>query len=212
MKRAETARPKLRRDAQRNREHILESATIVFGERGREATLNDIAAHAELGVGTVYRHFPNKDALLGELLEPRFEALLAVAEDASTGADAWAGLVALLEFLGRLCAEDRGLIDVFVHAEGGQDRVQALSKQMESPVFLIVERAKEQGRLRADFDAADIGLITTMLAAVIEESHSVAPELWRRCLTLIVDGLQVSRRKTTPLRFPALHPSARNAG
>src|SRR5215218_6134927 len=72
----------LRRDAERNRRRILEAAAEVFAERGLAVTMDDIADHAGVGVGTVYRRFPNKDLLIDALLEDRLAELVAMAERA----------------------------------------------------------------------------------------------------------------------------------
>src|SRR5215212_11501130 len=92
----EAGRP-LRRDAQRNRERILAAARALFAERGVDATLDDVAARAGVGVGTVYRRYPNKDALLDELFEERIGELAALAEASRTAADPWTALVHFLE-------------------------------------------------------------------------------------------------------------------
>src|SRR3954452_22472135 len=79
----------LRRDAQRNRERILVAARDVFAERGVEATLDDVAARAGVGVATVYRRYPNKEALLDELLEARIAELGGLADESLSSPDAW---------------------------------------------------------------------------------------------------------------------------
>src|SRR5437660_822895 len=72
----------LRADARRNRERIIEAARAVFSECGAEAQIDDVARRAKVGVGTVYRHFPTKESLLGELVKQRFRMLAARAEAA----------------------------------------------------------------------------------------------------------------------------------
>jgi hypothetical protein len=60
---------------------------------------------------------------------------------------------------------------------------------MMAPIAALVERAKDDGRLRSDFEATDIAMIHTMLSAVVRETHDASPDLWRRYLGIIVDGL-----------------------
>jgi AcrR family transcriptional regulator len=82
----------LRRDAARNRERILEAAGEVFATRGLEVTLDDIAHHAGVGVGTVYRRFHDKEQLIDALFDDRMDAVLTVAEEALAADDPWLGL------------------------------------------------------------------------------------------------------------------------
>src|SRR5689334_3613864 len=87
----------LRRDAERNRQAILRAAAEVFTTRGLGASLDDVARHAGVGVGTVYRRFPDKESLAEALFEERFEAMAALAEKALAEPDSWTGLVSFLE-------------------------------------------------------------------------------------------------------------------
>src|SRR5580692_7177997 len=81
----------LRRDAERNRQRILAAAAAVFTERGLDATLDEVARAAGVGVGTVYRRFPDKETLVSELFRDRIDALVTVAEEACAAADPWHG-------------------------------------------------------------------------------------------------------------------------
>src|ERR1700753_4493274 len=99
----------LRRDAERNRQRILTAALRVFTERGLDATLDEIARAAGVGVGTVYRRFPDKESLVTELFRERMDALVTVAETACNAADPWQGLVSYLEFAAAAMAGDQGL-------------------------------------------------------------------------------------------------------
>src|ERR1700709_2058318 len=89
---AETPERPLRKDAARNRERILAAAGEVFAERGLEVTLDDIAHHAGVGVGTVYRRFRDKEELIDALFDERMDAVLTVAEQALAVDDPWLGL------------------------------------------------------------------------------------------------------------------------
>ena len=125
---AQTARPgdrprPLRRDAERNRQRILRAASEVFTARGVEATLDDVAHHAGVGVGTVYRRFPDKEALIEALFEKRLDTMVGLAEEGSANPDPWAGLVFFLEQAGGLLAGDRGLRQILMFASYGRDRV-----------------------------------------------------------------------------------------
>src|ERR1700760_3728659 len=82
----------LRRDAERNRQRILAAAADVFTERGLDATLEGGARAAGVGIGTVYRRFPDKETLISELFRDRVDALVTVAEEACAARDPWHGL------------------------------------------------------------------------------------------------------------------------
>src|SRR5690242_8811486 len=96
----------LRRDAERNRQRILQAAAEVFTQRGLDATLDDVARQAGVGVGTVYRRFPDKETLVAELFQDRIDTLVAAAEKACTGADPWQALVSYLEYAAASMAGD----------------------------------------------------------------------------------------------------------
>lgn len=204
---ASTRRSKpLRRDAQRNRERILAAARELFAERGVGATLDDVAARAGVGVGTVYRRYPNKDALLDELFEERIAELALLAEDALAHPEAWEALIALLERIETRFAADRALEQLVLHTPRGREHVTRAREQLRAPIATLVERAKAQGRLRPDIEAADIPMIHTMLAGVIRETRAASPDLWRRYFALIVDGLVTSRAAPTPTTIPPPAP------
>src|SRR6476469_5774575 len=105
---APTERP-LRKDAERNRLRILDAAGELFAQRGLGVTLDDIARHAGVGVGTVYRRYPNKEVLIDALFEQRIQAICAIAADALAIADPWDAFVYSLETGAELPARLRGL-------------------------------------------------------------------------------------------------------
>jgi AcrR family transcriptional regulator len=105
---APTERP-LRKDAERNRLRILEAAGELFAERGLGVTLDDIARHAGVGVGTVYRRFADKELLIDALFEQRMELMCSIAAEALELQDPWDGFVYFFEQGSELQARDRGL-------------------------------------------------------------------------------------------------------
>jgi AcrR family transcriptional regulator len=98
----------LRSDAERNRRRILRAAAEVFTERDLDATLDDVACHAGVGVGTVYRRFPRKDALVEDLFTERIDALVRDTEKASAAPDPWTGLTWYLEHVAETFSGDIG--------------------------------------------------------------------------------------------------------
>src|SRR5438270_7691404 len=99
----------LRRDAERNRQRILAAAAEVFTERGLDASLDEVARAARVGIGTVYRRFPDKEALIRELFRERIDTLVTVAEQCCTVADPWQGLASYLEYAASAMASDLAL-------------------------------------------------------------------------------------------------------
>jgi AcrR family transcriptional regulator len=192
------ARP-LRKDAERNRQRIVEAAQAVFAERGLEATLDDIADRAGVGVGTVYRRYPNKDVLIDELFEELFEEIVAAAEAALADRDPWLGLVAFLERLSALQAANLGFKQILLGSRHGRERLEHDRARLEPLVAQLVARAQAGGRLRPDIEIGDIKLVQLMLGAVIDATHELRPDLWRRALVLVLDGLRTGRNAPSEL-------------
>lgn len=184
----------LRADAARNRERILAAAAEVFATRGLEATLDDIAAHAGLGVGTVYRRFPNRDALVEALFEERLDGVAALAATVLDEPDSWAALRLLLETVGGVVTADQGLFEVLVCRPGGRAAVRG---RMLPIVTAVISRAQADGHLRADLAPTDFPMMLRMLAGIADATREVRPDLWRRYLELLLDGLKAQRPGVT---------------
>jgi AcrR family transcriptional regulator len=198
-----TTRP-LRRDAERNRQRIIAAAREVFRERGFDATLDDVAHHAGLGVGTVYRRFPNKEHLVEAMFAERLDGVGVLAKEAVEEPDAWKGFVTFLWQAAELITADRGLHDVMVSAAFGHNQVAQAKDRLVPITIELVQRAKDSGELREDFEAPDIPVLFKMVGAVMEYTHLVAPNLWRRYFTLLVDSLRATAQPPSPLPIAAL--------
>jgi len=194
----------LRRDAERNRQRVLAAAAEVFTERGLDATLDEVARAAGVGVGTVYRRFPDKASLITELFKDRIDALVTVAEEACAATDPWDGLTAFLEFAAAAMAGDLGLRQLMMFSTYDRDQVCYARDRMRPVVTRLVERAQASGDLRADFQPTDVKMIAYMLSSLAEYAAPVAPEVWRRYLTMLIDGLRPARVGVTELPVPAL--------
>jgi AcrR family transcriptional regulator len=194
----------LRRDAERNRQRILAAAAAVFTERGLDATLDEVARAAGVGVGTVYRRFPDKEALVTELFRDRIDALVAVAEQACALPDPWQGLVTFIEFAAAAMAADHGLRQLMMFGTYDRDQVCYARDRMRPVISRLCERAQASGDLRQDFMATDVKMIAFMLGSIAEYAAGVAPEIWRRYLAMLVDGLRPARDTVSELPVPAL--------
>ena len=202
---ANTERP-LRRDAERNRQRILEAARAAFAEDGLSVTLDEIARRAGVGVGTIYRRFPDKEQLIDALFETRMNEFAAEAEAALHADDPWTGLVRFLERATEQHACDRGFKEVALSGAHGLERVARARQLMLPLVSRLVARAQADGSLRADVKPTDMPLLQLMLGSLSECTREADPEAWRRYLGIITDGLRTRRDGPTPLETPALTP------
>src|SRR6185437_7478211 len=198
-----TSERPLRRDAERNRRRILAAAAQVFTERGLDATLDEVARAAGVGVGTVYRRFPDKESLVSELFRDRIDALVTVAEQACALADPWEGVVTFLEFAASAMAGDHGLRQLMMFGTYDRAQVCYARDRMRPVITRLVERAQASGDLRQDFMAPDLKMIAFMLGSIAEYADRVAPGVWRRYLTMLVDGLRPARDGVSELPVPA---------
>jgi AcrR family transcriptional regulator len=189
----------LRRDAQRNRQRILDAAAVVFAERGLRGSHDDIAREAGVGVGTVYRRFPDKEQLIDALFEDRMSEVAAVADEALAMADPWAGLVHFMVAGQELQSADRGLKELMLSAEHGADRVARARDRIAPIVQQVLTRAQEAGVVRDDVALTDLPLIQHSLGAVTDATRDIAPDAWRRVLAIILEGLRPPQGTAQPM-------------
>jgi AcrR family transcriptional regulator len=189
--RSTSAERPLRRDAELNRQRLLAAARKVFAVRGLAVTLDDIAHHAGLGVGTVYRRFPTKEALVEALFEDRLDQLVELAEQAVESADSWQGFAAFLTATAEMHVSDRGMREVLLATGYGRDRVARVRARLIEPVASLIARAQADGYLRADLQAQDVPIMQLMIGEVAQYTADVDPQLWRRYLTVLLDGLRL---------------------
>ena len=187
-----------------NRERLLAAARELFATRGLGVTLNDIAHHAGVGVGTAYRRFANKEEVIDALFEEGLQDIAAVANEALAQPDAWTGLVMFLERSLHMQFGDRGLNQIMNDTALGRDRVSDARDNIAPLIHQLVERAKEQGAVRPDLDQSDLIFVQLGLSAIMESSRAIEPELYTRYLTLFLDGIRTDRRSFLSLPTRAL--------
>jgi AcrR family transcriptional regulator len=200
--RAKTETRPLRRDAQANRDRILAAAKAAFSADGIDVPVEEIARRASVGMGTLYRHFPAKEDLIDAVLEDAFAAFIGAAEQALEEQDAWVGFRGFLERAFTLHVENRGLKDIIATRAHGRAHAEAMRTRLRPLLRQLIERAQEQGALRADFTTEDMPLVFWTGGRVVEATAAVAPEFWRRHLGLLLDGLRAEA--ATPLPHPPL--------
>ena len=208
----QTAEPRLRRDAERNRQLILDAARELFAERGLGVTLNDVAHYAGLGVGTVYRRFPDKAQLIDALFEQRLEEIIHMLKESLNDPDSWHGLTVFLERVLDKQAKDRGLKEVLMGlAPGSSDRITKSRSTLHPLAAELVERAVQSGAVRPDSEPQDFGILQLMVGAVIDAGRDVAPDLWRRYLVIMLQGLRAQPAPVEPLPCAAVTPEEMDA-
>ena len=196
----------LRADAARNRARLIEAASAVFAERGHDATMDEIARRAGVGVGTAYRRFRNRDDLINALLEARLEAFMAIVEASLADPDPWRALSGFIERWMEMQAEDRGFRELLLQSVEGRERLRAFRSRLRPLVGELLRRARDAGELRPDIVEDDVILVGLMTGAVADFAACVEPQLWRRALALQLDGLRARRADPSPLPVAPLDP------
>jgi AcrR family transcriptional regulator len=191
----------LRRDAARNRQRVLDAAAEAFAEVGLDVGYDEIARRAGVGVGTVYRRFPERAELVIALFESRVETLLAHADAALDQPDGLTGLRWFLEKSLEMQAQDRGLQELVGGASFRDERLVRVRRRIEPAVATLLDRAKREGSVRADVEPLDIGALMMVVSTMHTPSQ---PQLWRRYLELVFDALapRSEGARPLPLRAP----------
>jgi AcrR family transcriptional regulator len=184
-----TADRPLRADARRNREKIVNAARAIVAEHGEAAQIDDVARMAGVGVGTVYRHFPNKDALMGELVRMCVGECTALARSLADREDPWEAFADMVRGACENSAADAASRRTWQAA--GDDAFAYAAEQkaeLHEAAALLIERAHQSGELRADFTIDDMGGLMCGLGAAIDAMPE--PERWRRLVEFALDGLR----------------------
>jgi len=194
----------VRSDSVRNRSRLIAAAREVFAEQGFSATLDDIARHAGVGVGTAYRHFPNKQAITAEVLNDASEQIVEDARAALTIAHPWAALVAFFERTAERQAADRGLYQTLT-GNGDADGQARIWPEIIATVLELFERAARSRVVRTDATPQDVAAILVMMGPAYEMARNLGePDLWRRYLHLLLDGLRATERPALEVPAPPL--------
>lgn len=190
----------LRVDAARNRGRIVEAAQAAFAERGLEVPLEDVAERAGVGIATLYRRFPTRESLIAECFERRLDVYARAAEEALQAPDGWSGFCAYVQRICEMQAADRGWKDVLTRTFPDARALEANRARGYALFLRLVERAKAEGGLRADFVPEDHALLLMGNAGVVQGAGEAAPDAWRRYVALMLDGLR--SECATPLPPP----------
>jgi AcrR family transcriptional regulator len=198
-----TARP-LRADAERNRQRIVAAAAALFAERGVDVSMDDIAAAAGVGIGTVYRRFPDREALIEALFEDKLERMAAMVRGTLEIEDPWEAFETFFRGAADMQARDRGLHEVLLSADRGRERVAAIRNTIRPVAMQLVRRAKAAGVLREDLEIFDVPMMQVAINAVAGITRDVAPGFYERLVAVFLDGLRRRPDGSTPMPGPAL--------
>jgi AcrR family transcriptional regulator len=200
---------RLRADAARNRQLIIDTARDVYRQRGLDAPLDDIARTAGIGNATVYRHFPTRCALVAAAFADALRRVIHQAEQALLDPDPWAGFADHVTFLCRLQATDRGLADLLTTQVTAAPELEELRGKAYEALVRLADRARAAGVLRADFVPQDLVLVLMANAGLVHRTAEAAPQAWHRFAHLILDGLRSSA--ATPGAAPPSAAGVRRA-
>lgn len=192
-----------RADAQRNRQNVLETADRLFAERGAAVSLNEIATAAGVGAGTVYRHFPTKDALLATVLDQRLSQLGEYGERALAMADPGEAFRRYLRFITDQALANRAICEALAAREDWVEPTKAGGHcVVDTPLSALLVRAQRAGVVRADLDTRDVRALLTACAAIAEDPARV-----QRLLGVMWDGIRAQRNseiRNETVRLPEL--------
>ncbi|GAB3711996.1 TetR/AcrR family transcriptional regulator [Amycolatopsis oliviviridis] len=194
-----------RSDAVDNRERILEAARALFATEGLNVPLREVARRAEVGPATLYRHFPTKEILATEAFAEQMCLCHVIVEEGLADPDPWRGFCSVIEKICELHSRDRGFTAAFVSAfpkavdftAGRNDALKAIAE--------LARRAKETGKLRADFVLDDLILMLMANNGIQASSPAAQVAASRRFAALVIGAFRAVPEQ------PALPPVGRLA-
>ena len=192
----------LRADAARNRELLLAAAEIEFAEKGINASVADITRRAGVAKGTFFHHFTTKDDLIAAIVGHHVAELTDAGESLLGSADPGAALLEILT----LAAGQRQQHDVsfLLRANDADTRVAEARDRLYATIGALVDRARASGAVRPDVEAVDVILLICAPNHVAEQARHAPPDLWRRYLAIIFDGLRPEAAHPLPQPPPAI--------
>jgi AcrR family transcriptional regulator len=173
------------------------AAKKLFADQGLDAQMPDVAKAAKVGVGTVYRHFPTKDLLIGALADERFERLAEKAREGIEADDPWEGLCGFIRFSAQIQADDRGLCEV-MSSRPEVMNASAYAVGLDELCDQLAKRAQRSGDLRKDLEWEDIPMIACGLGRITPAEMGPATGRWPRLVEIIIDGLRAPGSSKLP--------------
>ncbi|MET8138028.1 helix-turn-helix domain-containing protein [Streptomyces sp. NPDC005251] len=201
----------LRADARHNRERILEAARETFTHQGIDVPLSAVARRAGVGVATLYRRFPTRAALVTATFTEQLTQCAAALDDALSDPDPWHGLRLLLEKVCTMQATDRGFAGAFLaHFPDTLDHEHRRARA-EDGLSRLVQRARDTGQLRADFDLSDITLLLLANGSLAGQPKETALTASQRLLAYFLQSMRSNDHAeplppAAPMGLQHIHP------
>ncbi|GLX04815.1 TetR/AcrR family transcriptional regulator [Microbispora sp. NBRC 16548] len=180
------ARRKTRADAERNRDRVLEAARALFAESGYDVQMSEVARAAGVGIGTLYRKFPTREALIEAIAEHRAADIIAAARRLTDADDPAQGLARFLHHVGEVLSDDRGMSEVIEKAMGSSEPREETREALLAIAAELIDRAQARGTVGHEVTTGDVNMIICGLAAVIRNAAGD----WRRYIEVALDGLR----------------------
>jgi len=194
----------LRADAARNRQRILKAARELFAEQGLNVPIEQIAARAGVGIGTLYRRFPSREDLVAASFEEKMRGYLDAIDRGLADPDPWAGFCGYFRRICAMQASDQGLRDVLTMTFPMAPQFEADRRRAFKSLSELLRRAKAAGALREDLTIEDLPLLLMANAGVLQATAGIAPTAWKRFTELMLESFRAEGSR--PLPKP---PSAR---
>ena len=188
----------LRADAERNRERVLAAARVVFSEHGLDASTNEIARRAGVGIATLLRRFPTRDDLISAVFADKMAAYADAAEEALANPAPWDGFRGYVERVCEMQAEDRGFADVLTLTFPAAKALETERNKAAADLAELIDRAKAAGKLRHDFIHQDLPLILMANAGVVTATRDAAPDAWRRLVGYLMQSFAADLTQPLP--------------
>ena len=183
-----TGDPGLRADAQRNRERIIDAAREVFAEQGLDASLNEVARRAGVGVATLFRRFPTREDLITATFADPMAEYAALIETALADPDPWHGFCGYVRAVCSMQAGDRGFTDVLTQSFPTAKDFEARRDHAFRQFTELITRAKHAGGLREEFVAEDLPMLLMANAGVVVATAGAAPETSPRLVEYLIQA------------------------
>jgi len=206
----------LRSDARRNRAALLKVGAEAFAELGYDAPVSEIARRAGLAKGTFFRHFATKEALVSAIVVDHYQRLIATIEAIERSElEGFAALKAYMYRAAEQIAPDRSFFEAAHSAGADSEEMHETSKLLDAGIGRLLEAAQREGGVRGDVRAIDIQTLVTAATNTTAPLSLASPDLWRRYLALMVDGLRAEGSHALPVPpldvkdFPAIMAEVR---
>jgi AcrR family transcriptional regulator len=199
----------LRSDAERNRQRIIDAGRVVFAAHGLGVGVDVVAREAGVGVGTLYRRFPTKEALLQAIVDDRTAALAERLAELEAIEDPWEAFAAAAATLTERAAGDRGFFEALQAAVGVLEAPDCARVKSIAAIEPFLRRAQAAGVVRADLVGHDVLALCVNAGRLPAWRAELEPDLWRRYLAILLDGMRPDAAHALPHPPASATPPAR---